>query len=96
MRLIEKKTISQLPKNTGSISDTLNVEDKVSNAPSINLVQKMVGIPTDGIIAYETKDGIIPEGYEDFADTLITMQELSKILRKKMIKRQIKNGGIFL
>lgn len=33
------------------------------------------------------EDNTIPEGYEDFADTLITMQELSKILRKKMIKR---------
>lgn len=33
------------------------------------------------------EDNIIPEGYEEYADTLKTMEELSKILRKKMISR---------
>ena len=33
------------------------------------------------------EDNIIPDGYEEFADTLIVMEELSKILRKKMINR---------
>ena len=33
------------------------------------------------------EDNIIPDGYEEFADTLIVMEELSKILRKKMISR---------
>ena len=33
------------------------------------------------------EDNIIPDGYEKFADTLIVMEELSKILRKKMINR---------
>lgn len=30
---------------------------------------------------------IIPEGYEEFADTLIQMEELAKILRKKKVER---------
>lgn len=33
------------------------------------------------------EDNIVPEGYEEYADTLKTMEELSKILRKKMISR---------
>lgn len=33
------------------------------------------------------EDNIVPEGYEEYADILKTMEELSKILRKKMISR---------
>lgn len=33
------------------------------------------------------EDNIIPDGYEEYADILKTMEELSKILRKKMISR---------
>lgn len=65
MKYIQKKIVSELPKTVGSITDTLNVEDKSRNAPSINLVQTMAGVPTEGIIAYETEDGSIPEGYEE-------------------------------
>ena len=31
-------------------------------------------------------EDIVPEGYEDYKDTILTMNELSKILRNKMIK----------
>ena len=64
MKIIEKKSVVPLPKVSGSISDTLQVEDKVLNAPSINLVQQMTGIPVDGIIEFDGTEDEIPEGYE--------------------------------
>lgn len=48
---------------TGSIVDTSNVEDKITNAPSINLMEQMVGAPTDSIIMFDGDE--IPYGYEE-------------------------------
>ena len=71
MKYIKRKSSVKLDETTGNIVDTLNVEDKVRNAPSINLLQQMSGVPTEGIIAYETEDGTIPEGYEEVDSSLI-------------------------
>ena len=65
------------------IDDQGNVT-KYEITPSIIRSRKKMTYDNVNLIL---EDNTIPEGYEDFADTLITMQELSKILRKKMIKR---------
>lgn len=42
MLFIKKKTIAEIPPASGSVSDTLNIDDKVTNAPSIRLVEEMI------------------------------------------------------
>ena len=82
MIYLEKKSIVELPKTQGSISDTLNVEDKVRNAPSINLVQEMVGIPQEGIIAFDGNENEIPEGYEKIEqDEILPLTVFSKTIQ---------------
>lgn len=41
MKYIIKKSISELPKINGSVVDTFNVEDKTTNAPSVNAIINM-------------------------------------------------------
>lgn len=47
---LEKKSIAEIPPASGSVSDTLNVKDKITNAPSIRLVEDLI----------ETVSGSIP------------------------------------
>ena len=81
---IQRKSIVTLPKTTGNIVDTLNVEDKITNAPSINLVQMMAGVPEEGIIEFDGDE--IPEGYEEVdydTDWVWLDQEVGILYRKK-------------
>lgn len=39
MKTIKKVAVSPIPEINGSVVDTFNVEDKTTNAPSINLIQ---------------------------------------------------------
>ena len=48
MKFLQKKSIAEIPPATGSVSDTLNVTDKITNAPSIRLVQEMINNTSDG------------------------------------------------
>lgn len=71
---IKKMSVVELPPAVGSISDTLNVEDKITNAPSINLVQRISGVPIEGVIAIDD-DGEIPEGWEEIESPLATSEK---------------------
>lgn len=88
---IQKKSVVELPPTTGSISDTLNVEDKINNAPSINLVQQMAGVPQNGIVAYE--GDTIPEGYEEVENPDILVSQNFPILIASCILHNGKTGS---
>ena len=40
MKLIKKESVVELPEASGSIADTWNIENKVTNAPSMRLVEE--------------------------------------------------------
>lgn len=46
------------------VSDTLDVEDKTTVAPSIRLAEAISGVPTEGIMAFDGTEEEVPEGYE--------------------------------
>lgn len=93
MKIIEKKSIVPLPQATGSISDTINVEDKVKNAPSINLVQQMTGIPQEGIIQFDGEE--IPEGYEEISDPYSNFLKARGDYRDATDYNQFTQAGVY-
>ena len=63
---IIKKSIVELPKAIGGISDTLNITDKIKNAPSINLVEKIAVVPVGSVVAVEDSEAEnLDEGWEE-------------------------------
>lgn len=46
MKYLEKKSIVPMEKATGSISDTLNIEDKITNTYSARIIDELTGIET--------------------------------------------------
>ena len=42
MKYIEKKSVVTIPPATGSVTDTLNIEDYRTNAPSLRLTIEMI------------------------------------------------------
>lgn len=63
-KYIKRKAMSVVPPAAGTISDSINVIDEKTTAPSIDLTKRITGIPVDGVIVYEGDELNIPEGYE--------------------------------
>lgn len=87
---IKRKSMVELPNETGKITDTLNVADKSTNAPSINIVQQLVGIPTDGIIKYDGDD--IPDGYIEVNNILWTNPDITQEFSQQVIEFENTNN----
>ena len=69
MKFIKRKSIIAKSGLIGNISDTLIINDKQQNAPSINLVQNMVGeivqsyVNNDGAYVTKFSDGTMYQSY---------------------------------
>lgn len=63
MKRIIKKSIVKLPLEKGVVSNTLEVSDPTTTAPSTEIIEQMTNIPKDGIIAFDSFK--IPEGYNE-------------------------------
>lgn len=73
---IIKKSIVELPKAIGGISDTLNITDKIKNAPSINLVEKIAVVPVGSVVAVEDEEAEnLDEGWEETENPFLPEQK---------------------
>lgn len=80
MIYIQKNSKALNKSISGSVSDTLNINDKTLNAPSINLTEQIIGIPQNAVIQYD--GDTIPEGYEEVE---ITTSDNSQCMESEVL-----------
>lgn len=57
MKTIKKVAVSPIPEINGSVVDSFNVEDKTTNAPSVNAVENYIAEANNNVLA-QTLHGI--------------------------------------
>lgn len=104
MKYIKKVAVSPIPEINGSVVDTFNVEDKTTNAPSINLIQgKILWQNSNPTSSFAEQDIILNS--DDFdtlkfiyksqaSDNEVLTSECLKGSRPKLIQSYCGTNGI--